>query len=170
MLFIIIRGPASVGKSTISKIIARKIGALHISFDDILSKNNLDIIKRKGISAESFVKSNEIALDMIKQQNLKIIVLDGCFYQDEQMNHFIKNFIGKHYIFTLKAKLEDCITRNKERDNPMTEKAIRDVYKLVSKKDYGKIIDTTGKKINQVAQETLNYLTIKTFPQKTSKK
>lgn len=121
MLFIIIRGPAAIGKSTISKIIAEKIGAIHVSFDDILSKHNLDTIEGDGISSENFVKGNKIALDIITRLKPKIIVLDGCFYRNEQMNHLIKNFIGKHFVFTLKAKVEDCIMRNKERGNPIPE-------------------------------------------------
>ena len=59
MIFVIIRGPAGVGKSTIAKAIAKKLGALYISFDEILSKHNLDIIEGDGISAENFVRGNE---------------------------------------------------------------------------------------------------------------
>ena len=161
MLSIIIRGPAAVGKSTVAKTLAKEIGAFYISFDDILSKHNLDIIDGDGISAESFVKGNELALDMINQLKPKIIVLDGCFYRDEQMNHLIKNYIGKHIVFTLKAKIEDCIVRNKERSKPISEDAIHEVFKLVSKKDYGIIINTSGKKINQVVEEILNHLPLK---------
>ena len=161
MLFVIIRGPAAVGKSTISKIIAEKIGALHVSFDDILSKHNLDIIEGDGISAENFVKGNKLALDTITKLKPKTVVLDGCFYREEQMNHFMKHFIGKHFIFTLKAKIEECLLRNKERGNPMPENAVRDVFKLVSERDYGTIINTSGKTINQVVQEILNHLPLK---------
>ena len=161
MLFVIIRGPAAVGKSTISKIIVENIGALHVSFDDILSKHNLGTVERDGISAENFVRGNEIALDMIKQLKPKIVMLDGCFYRDEQMNYILKNFIGKHFVFTLKAKVEECIIRNKERGSPIPENAVRDVFKLVSKRDYGIIIDTSGKTINQTVKEILNYLPLK---------
>ena len=161
MIIVIIRGPAAVGKSTISKIVAKKINALHISFDDILSKHNLDIIDGDGISAENFIRGNEIALDMTKQLKPKAIVLDGCLYRDEQMKHILKNFTGKYFVFTLKASVEDCIKRNIERENPMSEDAIYDVFKLVSKKDYGTIIDTSGKTINQVVQEILNHLPLK---------
>jgi len=161
MMIVIIRGPAAVGKSTISKIVAKKINALHISFDDILSRHNLDIIEGDGISAENFIKGNEIALDIVNQLKPKVIVLDGCFYRDEQIKHVLKNFVGKHFIFTLKAKVEDCIRRNKERGNPMSEKAICDVFKLVSKKEYGIVINTSRKTIKQIAQEILDHLPLK---------
>lgn len=161
MMIVIIRGPAAVGKSTIAKIVAEETNAFHINFDDILSKHNLDIIEGDGISAENFIRGNEIVLDMIKQLKPKAIVLDGCFYRDEQMKHVLKNFIGKHFIFTLKAKVGECIKRNKERGSPMSKKAIHDVFKLVSKKDYGTIIDTSGKTIKQVAEEILNHLPLK---------
>lgn len=161
MLFIIISGPAAVGKSTISKIIAERIGALHVSFDDILSKHNLDKIEGDGISAENFVRGNEIALDIIMQLKPKIVVLDGCFYRNEQMNHLIKHFIGKHFVFTLKAKVEECIMRNRERSSPMPESAVYDVFRLVSERDYGTIVDTSGKTVNQVVQEILNHLPLR---------
>ena len=98
---------------------------------------------------------------MIKQLKPKIVVLDGCFYRDEQMNHLLKNFVGKHFVFTLKAKVEECIMRNKERGNPISEDAVWDVFKLVSKRDYGTIIDISGKTINQVVQEILSHLPLK---------
>ncbi len=160
-MIIIIRGPAAVGKSTIAKFVAKRIKAHHISFDDILSEHKLDIIEGDGISGENFIRGNEIALDLIKQLKPKAIVLDGCFYRDEQMKHVLKNFIGRHFIFTLKAKVEDCIKRNKERGSAMSEEAIYDVFKLVSKKDYGIIINTSGKTINQVTQEILSHLPLK---------
>jgi len=161
MIFVIIRGPAGVGKSTIAKAIAKKLGALYISFDEILSKHNLDIIEGDGISAENFVRGNELALDIINQLNSKVIILDGCFYRDKQLSHLIENFPGKHIIFTLKASLEECVNRNKERGSSMPEDAIGDVFKLVSRKDYGTIINTSGKTINQVTEEILSHLPLK---------
>ena len=158
MLFVIIRGPAAVGKSTIAKIVAERIGALYISVDDILSKHNLDTIEKDGISVNNFIKGNEIALDIIKQLKPKVIVIDGCFYREGQMEHLLKNLKGKHFIFTLKAKVDECISRNLKRTRPMPKDAIYDVFKLVSKKDYGIIIDTSGKTINQVIEEILSHL------------
>jgi cytidylate kinase len=161
MFYVIIRGPAAVGKSTISKIVAERIGALYISFDEILSKYNLDTIEGDGISVDNFVKGNEIALDMIKQLKPKTILLDGCFYREGQMEHILKNIKGKHFIFTLKAKVDECVLRNRQRGNSMPEGAIYDVFKLVSKKDYGIVIDTSGKTINQVVEEILSHLPLK---------
>jgi cytidylate kinase len=161
MFFVIIRGPAAVGKSTISKIVAERIGALYISLDEVLSKHNLDIIEGDGISVNNFIKGNEIAMDMIKQLKPKAIVLDGCFYREGQMEHILKNLKGRHFIFTLKAKVDECILRNQERGNPMSKDAIHDVFKLVSKKDYGIIIDTSGKTINQIVEEILGHLPLK---------
>jgi len=161
MFFVIIRGPAAVGKSTISKIVAERIGALYISFDEILSKYNLDTIEGDGISVDNFIKGNEIALDMIKQLKPKTILLDGCFYRESQMEHILKNIKGKHFIFTLKAKVDECVLRNRQRGSSMPEGAIYDVFKLVSKKDYGIVIDTSGKTINRVVEEILSHLPLK---------
>ena len=158
MFFVIIRGPVGIGKSTIAKIVAKKINAYYISFDDILSKHKLDKIEGDGISAKNFIRGNEIALDIIKQINPKIIVFDGCFYREEQMAHLLKNLKKKHFIFNLKADVKECVKRNHERGSPMPDNAIKDVYKLVSKKDYGVSIDTSGKTINQIVEEILNHI------------
>ena len=40
--YIIIRGPAGCGKSTISKILKEKLNAFYISFDEVVEKYQLE--------------------------------------------------------------------------------------------------------------------------------
>lgn len=155
---IIIRGPAGVGKSTISRIVAAKLSALHISFDDILRNNKLDKIEGDGISAKNFILGNELALDIVKQTKPRFIVFDGCFYRDEQIKHLTNSIKAKFFIFTLKATLQECLMRNNERGKPMPDKAVEEVYSLVNKKDYGVIIGTSGKTALEVSEEILSHL------------
>ena len=89
---IIIRGPAGVGKTTIAKKLARNLDADYFSFDEIMEINKLDTIIGEGIPSENFVKANEILLDLIK--NKKRVVLDGCFYRKEQIDHLLNNLKG----------------------------------------------------------------------------
>ncbi len=158
--FIIIRGPAGIGKSTIAKKLAKVLNAHHFSFDEILENNKLDSIKGDGISAENFVKANKLILPKAKEmiKNDKIIIFDGCFYRKKQLDHLKKNLAYKHYVFSLKAPLKECFARNKTRKKPMAKKEIENVYTLVSKLKEGINIETTNKSISNVTKEVLKHL------------
>ena len=57
--FVIIRGPAGVGKSTIVKKLVEYLKGHHIAFDEVMKKNKLDIIESGGIIAENFEIKDE---------------------------------------------------------------------------------------------------------------
>jgi len=158
MYFIIIRGPAGVGKTTIANHLTKKLHAYHLSFDKIMSKKKLDIIKGSGIPSKNFIKANEIALNKIKNIKKKVVIFDGCFYRKRQLTHLLKNLHGECYIFSLKAPVKECIIRNKIRKGDMSKKAIHDVYKLTSKEDHGTIINTSRKTIDRIVKEIITNL------------
>jgi len=153
---IIIRGPAGVGKTTIAKELSNYIFADYISFDEIMSLNKLDIIVGDGIPSENFVKANEIVITMIK--NKTKVVLDGCFYRKEQIDHLLKNLKSEIIIFTLNATLAECLERNKYREHKLSDENIEQVYLLVSKLKLGILINTSGKNSKQVVLELLNHI------------
>ncbi len=64
--YIIIRGPLSIGKSTISKKLGDILNADYISIDKILEENKLDNVVGKGIPLENFIKGNNIVIPEIK--------------------------------------------------------------------------------------------------------
>ena len=117
--FIIIRGPLGIGKTTIAKKIAEILKGEYISIDDVLEKNNLDKVDEKegGIPAKNFIKGNEIVIPKIKEKlnEGKIVIIEGCFYHKEQIEHFIQNLDASQFVFTLKAPLEVCIDRDSKR-------------------------------------------------------
>ena len=158
--YILIRGPAAVGKSTIVKKLADSIKAHHISFDELMRKSELDTFVGEGIPTENFVKANQMIIPKVKEKLKKNIpvVLDGCFYRKEQLKHLLKNLQYKHFIFSLEASLKDCIARNKTRESPMTDKAIKDVYRLVAKIKVGIRIKTSGRNVKEIIQEIINHL------------
>ena len=160
--YILIRGALGIGKSTISKKLAKILNAEYISMDEVLEKNKLDIPSKKEgcIPAKNFIKANDIILPIIlkRLEEGKIVIFDGCFYHKEQIEHLKKNLPGKHYAFTLKAPLEACIERDSKRENVYGEGAATAVHNLVSRFDYGKVIDTHNKTVDQVVKKILSYI------------
>lgn len=158
--FIIIRGPLSVGKSIIAEKLAQILGAEYVSIDSVLSKHGLDKVEGEGIPAKNFIKGNEMVMPHIKESlaNAKAVVIDGCFYHKEQIEHFIDHLNAPHFVFTLKATVEVCIERDGRRKKPYGEGAARAVHYLVSKFDYGTIVDTTNKTPDDTIKEILTHL------------
>jgi len=157
--FIIIRGPAGIGKSTIAEKLAEVLSGYHFSFDKVLEENGLDR-EDNNFVPEDFIKANEIVLPKAREclQNNKIVIFDGCFHFKEQIQHLIKNLKFKYYIFSLKASIKECLERNKTRKKPMTKKAIEEVYELVSKIEVGIEIETSGKNMMEVINQILKHL------------
>ena len=153
--YIIIRGPAASGKSTIAKKLAKKLHAHYINFDSVLSDHNLDIIEGDGISTENFIKGNDLIISHIKKrlEKNKIVIIDACFYRKRHIEHLIKNLPYKHFIFSLKTSLEECIRRNESRGKKMKKKDIENVFTLVSQLKIGITITTEGKTVDGIIKE-----------------
>ena len=149
---IIIRGPLGVGKSTISKLLAQEIDAEYYSIDKILEENGLD----RGDNAftpEDFIKANKIILKEVKKHlNKKTVIIDGNFYFKEAIEHLEKE-IKNTMVFTLKAKLETCIKRDKARKISYGEQAAKEVHALTSKVNHGIDIDAENKTKDQIIEE-----------------
>ena len=152
VFYVIIRGPAAVGKTTIGKGLAEQLNGKHISVDKVLKENGLDYIPgEKWVPEHKCLKFNAIVLPRVKERlkEGKIVVFDGNFYHKSQIENLIDNLDFQHFVFTLKAELNDCISRDKKREGELGEQAVKDVFKLVSAFDYGTIIDTKGKSHEQ---------------------
>jgi shikimate kinase len=145
--FIIIRGPLGSGKSTIARKLSYMIYGEHIFFDKVLEKYSLDKIDATigCIPTKNFIKANELLIPEIKKKisSGKIIIFDGCFYYQEQIEHLIQQLDFPHYVFTLKAPLDVCIERDNKRSKLYGAGAAKAVYALVDKFDYGILIDAT---------------------------
>jgi len=160
--YIIIRGPLGIGKSTIAQGLAKILHAEYVPIDSILEKHSLDAIDKgaKCIPARNFIKADEIILPSIKEK-LKIgkkVIFDACFYHKEHIEHIIKNLPYPHYVFTLKAPLEVCIKRDSKRKKTHGKDAATAVHHLVSRFDYGIVIDTNKKNLKQTIEEILSHL------------
>ncbi len=159
--FVIIRGPLGCGKSTIAKKLAELLHAEYVSTDSLLEKLGLDKADHyEGtIPVKNFIEADEMILPDIKKklEEGRNVVFDGCFQHKAQIEHLISNLSAAHYVFTLKAPLEVCIERDSKRKRVYGKDAARAVHNLVSRFDYGIIIDVT-KSLDKVIQEILSYL------------
>src|SRR3989338_6325832 len=161
--FIIIRGPLGIGKSTIAKKLSEILDAEYILMDTILEKLGLDKVPEteECIPAKNFIKADEYILPKIKKKlaNGKVVVFDGNFYHKEQIENLLNDLSNnEHYIFTLKAPLKVCIERDKQRAKPYGKWAAMAVHNLVSRFDYGKIVNMENKNLHQVIKEIRSYL------------
>ena len=159
--YIIIRGSAGVGKTTIGKLLAKKIKAEIIRFDKIMKSLGMDYIPGdKWIPLERFLKAHEIKIPELKEklQNGINLIIDHNFYHKEQIEDLIKSLDSEHFVFTLKADLNECIKRDKTRKGELGEQATKDVFRLVSAFNYGIDIDTNGKTPAEIVDEILHHL------------
>ena len=132
-----------------------------IVIDKILENDKLDSVDEKlgCISPENFIKSQKNTLPKIKEiLKTKPVIIDGNFYHKEQIEHLIKNIETKHFIFTLKASLQTCLERDSQRERVYGQEAAQAVYNLVSKFDYGILIDTENKSADEVVNDILSKL------------
>lgn len=159
--FIIIRGPLGSGKTTIAGELAQVLNAEQIRVDEVLEKHDLDKIDEgEGcIPARNFIKVNEIVLPEVKEhlQNGKIVIFDACFYHKEVIEDLIENLPFAYHVFTLKAPLDVCIQRDQDRDKTHGEGAAWAVHNLVSRFDYGTIIDV-DKSLEDTLKDILSNL------------
>ena len=159
--YIIIRGPLGIGKSTISKELARRLKAEYISIDTILEELDLDHIDEGlgCIAPENFLRVNQHILPKIRQSLERgPVVIDGNFYHREQIQDLEENLKNTHYVFTLKAPLSVCIQRDSQRPKSYGKGAATAVHNLVSKFDSGTRINTEDKTAEEIVNEILSYI------------
>lgn len=144
---VIIRGPLGCGKTTIAKRVAKRLGAEYVSVDKVLEHMGLDTIDpREGcVPLESFLEANRLvtppARDYVRSGG--IVIFDACFYHRESIDDLIRGVGCRSFVFTLKAPVEVCINRDSGRSKKHGEEAARAVHRLVSRFDYGTVIDVT---------------------------
>lgn len=147
---IVIRGPLGVGKTTVSKILAQNLHARYISLDQILDDNKLVPPNADGIPLESYLKANEIILN-IAHGNENHLIVDGCFYYQEQIDDLKRKFDNDVEIFTLISDVEKCIERDSKRLKVYGEDSTRYVHMVTTKIRAGHEIDNS----NLTAEETV---------------
>ncbi len=148
------------GKSTISEKISKIIDARHIPIDRVLDEHCLTADKEEGyISQKSFMEANKIVesevIRLLREE--KPVIFDGNFYWKSQVDDLISRLNFPHYVFTLKAPLKVCITRDAEREKTHGKDAAMVVYRKSTEFTYGIEIDVT-KNIDECINEILSFL------------
>ncbi|MBS3144866.1 ATP-binding protein [Candidatus Woesearchaeota archaeon] len=160
MFFIIIRGPLGCGKSTIAKKLAKNLNAECIPIDRVLDEYDLTKDKEEGyIAQKSFLRANAIIVPKAERmlEGGKIVIFDGNFYWRSQIDDLIKQLKFPHFVFTLKAPVDVCISRDIERGKTHGEDAARVVHNKSTEFDYGNIIDV-NRPIEDCIKEILRYI------------
>jgi broad-specificity NMP kinase len=159
--YVLIRGPAGVGKSTIGALLASKIGASIIHFDKVLEELGMnEVVDDKWIPLDRFLKADDVALPRVIKElkSGRKVVLDGNFYHKEQIEDIVGKLEFPHVAFTLKADLKECVKRDKTRKNTLGERNTEAVFRLVSTFDYGNVIRTDNKTPGEVVDDIVKIL------------
>lgn len=158
--YVIIRGPLGCGKSTVAKRLAEALNAEYAPIDRVLDEHGLTKDREAGyISQRSFKKANEIIAPRARKK-LKQgipIVFDGNFYWKSQIKDLISRLDFPHLVFTLRATLETCIERDKNREKTHGEDAVKAVFTKSTSFDYGVVVDV-DKPIKECIDKMLLHL------------
>ncbi len=142
MKHIIIRGPLGVGKSTIARKLSEALNYTYVSLDQVIDDNKLVPPGVEGVPLESFLDANELLLQY-SQESTQPLIIDGCFYYQEQLDDLVSKLNGRVTIFTLSCSVEECIDRDSKRDKVYGEDAARFVHMMTSGVKAGLEIDTS---------------------------
>lgn len=138
--YVVIRGPLGVGKSTVSKALAKEIRAVVVSIDALADQHwdggSLRLYLRTNVAAAARAKP---ALDRGTP-----VVFDGCFYWKTQIQDLERLLPEVHRVFTLRAPLRVCIERDEGRRVTFGAEATAQVYRKTSRFEYGVPIDANG--------------------------
>src|SRR3989338_2658833 len=151
---IIIRGPLGVGKTTVSKLLSQNLHLEYLSLDQIVDDNKLVPANSDGIPLESYLKANQIILDLAKN-NKNSFIIDGCFYYQEQLDDLVKKFDNNVEIFTLTSHVDKCIERDSKREKVYGEDSARFVHMITTKIQAGHEIDNTNLTVEETVEKIM---------------
>lgn len=151
---IIIRGPLGVGKTTIAKILSKNLNLEYLSLDQIIDDNHLVPIGAEGVPLESYLKANEIIFDLANKSENSVIV-DGCFYYQEQIDDLVKKFNEDVTIFTITSDVNECIERDSKRAKVYGEDSARFVHMITTKIRAGHEIDNTDLTVDETVEKIM---------------
>jgi predicted kinase len=139
--YVILRGPLGVGKTAVSRELAKALGARHVSIDRILDQHHF---WNPGRLSE-FLEANRVAVERahpLLERGVPV-VFDGNFYWKTQIDDLTGRLGHPHFVFTLMAPLRVCIERDSRRDPAHGSQATREVFAKSTKFAYGATVDAS---------------------------
>ncbi|HZY93202.1 MAG TPA: AAA family ATPase [Thermoplasmata archaeon] len=137
--YVVVRGPLGVGKTTVSRALAKSLQGEVVSIDQIADK------QWDGGSVRLYVRANGVAARRARRglARGKPVVIDGCFYWKTQIKDLERRLPFDHVVITLQAPLSICVARDSQRKVPFGPEAARAVYRKVTRFEYGIPVDAT---------------------------
>ena len=133
-MIIIIYGPAACGKTTIANRLKKRLDEGGDQFKIIHSDNY------KRNTYEKMLKEvNETDDDLI---------IDGTFYKKKWRDMF-RDKKGVKFI-NIESDIETCLKRNKQRSDPIEEKAVYIIYNSFENGNYDLKIDSDDKSVEEI--------------------
>ena len=156
--YIILRGPAGSGKTTLAQRLTEIYDAHYIPIDKVKNARQLKHSEPEKLEANKVVLQDA----KIHLSQGQVVIIDEVLYYQSQLSQLIDDLPFPHYVFSLKAPLEVCLARNLERQNngsrKMSNNDVKEVYGLVSKLNYGIEIDTHNRPIEDSLADILSHL------------
>jgi len=158
--FIFLSGTLGSGKTTCAKQLTKLLNAEIINLDKVLKDNKIEHEDTACVPLNNYIKGIDLILPLAKKllKNNKILIFDSCLFHKEALDYLIKELPFPHYVFTLKASLDVCIERDRQRKNTIGEDVARDVYELTNKNNFGIIINTDNKSSKETVKEIISHL------------
>ena len=128
-----------MGKTTVSRALAKAIGAKLISIDEIADRN------WDGGTVRLYVEANGIVAKVARPALTRgeTVVVDGCFYWRTQIRDLERRLRFPHVVITLQAPLAVCIGRDARREVVHGSTAAELVFRKATRFDWGVSVDAT---------------------------
>lgn len=156
--YIVLRGPAGSGKTTVSEKLTKLFNAHYISVDKIKHDSKLKHSEKESLQANSLV------IQKAKKclENNEVVIIDGVFYYESLFRQLSEELQFRQYLFSLDAPIEVCLKRNENRrydgKRKMSDDDVLLVHRLVSEYRCGIYISTHNRSIDETLSEILLHL------------
>lgn len=162
--YVVIRGPISVGKTIIGKLLTSKLcergySAELFSFDEIRGKYGIklptDRNKAKGIVPLTRGANQAISNNVFP-------VIEGVFYEKDFLDIIQKGLQGRGIYFKLFAPLNTCLQRNSQREQPREISRCSRVWQLHDEQKIAGefVIQTENRKPNEIVNNLISKLIV----------
>lgn len=164
--YLLIRGPASSGKSVIAKKVANMISEEYFKTNSVLKHSiyntyllNFENFRARNVSKFSNYRNNHMATNLLVpyiNTNIRFYtpIIEGEFQDEKLIEKLTNKLKGTGCLIKLFPSLEYCLENNKKKIKPVDSKIIKNSYDCL-KYSYSDelVIDNTKLSISDTANE-----------------